>query len=223
MGNDWFDLDITVTVAGEDVPLVRLFTEIATGATHMLLPSGTYFALDTPELRRLRELIEEAQALGELESGRVNAGSHNVTLWEELLSLGVVDAQVRAWQTSVQRMSAARPPEAITPPTGLRAELREYQRDGLNWLWFLVGQRVRRDSRRRHGARQDAAGACAVLPGARAGRGGAVPGGRPDECRHQLGGRVRPVRAGSGGGPGVLDGRARARCRSPRSPPAPTS
>jgi len=88
-------------------------------------------------LKRLRELITEAQALGELESGRVNAGSHNVTLWAELLALGVVDAQVAAWHASLQRMSAARPPHSVDPPAMLRAELREYQRDGLNWLSFL--------------------------------------------------------------------------------------
>ena len=80
------------------MPVADVIVELASGATHMLLPTGVYFRLDTPELLRLRELLEEARALGEIEGGRVNAGSRNVTLWEELLALGVVDEQVAKWR-----------------------------------------------------------------------------------------------------------------------------
>jgi len=135
--NDWFDLGITLTIDGHEVPIASVIAELATGATHMLLPNGVYFRLDTPELVRLRELIEEARALGEIEGDRVNAGSHNVTLWEELLALGVVDEQLTAWQRSLATRTAARPPAPVDVPAGLDATLRDYQRDGLNWLSFL--------------------------------------------------------------------------------------
>ncbi|HEY9312563.1 DEAD/DEAH box helicase [Williamsia sp.] len=135
--NDWFDLQITVTVEGEQVPLGDLIRELSSGATHMLLPSGTYFSLDTPELVRLVELLAEGRALGEFDAGQVKADSFNVTLWEELLELGTVDEQTRGWQENLSRLRAARPPSDIEPPTMLRAELRPYQRDGLNWLSFL--------------------------------------------------------------------------------------
>ncbi|PXW31237.1 UNVERIFIED_CONTAM: SNF2 family DNA or RNA helicase [Williamsia faeni] len=136
-GNDWFDLRITVTVEGEQVPLADLIRELSSGATHMLLPSGTYFSLDTPELVRLVELLAEGRALGEFEGGQARADSFNVTLWEELLELGTVDEQTRGWQENLARLRAARPPSDIDPPAMLRAELRPYQRDGLNWLSFL--------------------------------------------------------------------------------------
>ena len=135
--NDWFDLGITLMIDGQEVPIASVIAELATGATHMLLPNGVYFRLDTPELRRLRELIEEARALGEIEGDRVNAGSHNVTLWEELLALGVVDEQLTAWQQSLEMRTSARPPAPVDVPLGLDATLRDYQRDGLNWLSFL--------------------------------------------------------------------------------------
>jgi SNF2 family DNA or RNA helicase len=82
-------------------------------------------------------LIEEARALGEIENGKVNAGSYNVTLWDELLTLGVVDEQVATWRESLARMAAARPPMPVDVPEGVDATLRDYQRDGLNWLSFL--------------------------------------------------------------------------------------
>ena len=135
--NDWFDLNITVQVDGHAVPLSDVIVELASGATHMLLPTGVYFRLDTPELLRLRELLEEARALGEIEGDSVNARSWNVTLWDELLALGVVDAQVAKWQQTLARLTMARPPVPVDLPMGLDATLRDYQREGLNWLSFL--------------------------------------------------------------------------------------
>jgi superfamily II DNA or RNA helicase len=135
--NDWFDLNISVQVDGHAVPIGDVIVELASGATHMLLPTGVYFRLDTPELLRLRELLEEARALGEIDGGRVNAGSVNVTLWEELLALGVVDEQVAKWRQTLARLTTARPPVPVDLPAGLDATLRDYQCDGLNWLSFL--------------------------------------------------------------------------------------
>ncbi|MDT5398139.1 MAG: hypothetical protein QOK33_1370 [Mycobacterium sp.] len=135
--NDWFDLDITVQIDGHQLPIAAVIAELASGATHMLLPNGVYFRLDTPEILRLRALIEEARALGEIEGDKVNAGSLNVTLWEELLSLGVVDKQMASWQESLTRLVTARPPVQVEVPPGLDATLRDYQREGLNWLSFL--------------------------------------------------------------------------------------
>ncbi|WP_273732273.1 DEAD/DEAH box helicase [Mycolicibacterium septicum] len=134
---DWFSLNVTVSVDGETVALPELIRELSTGATHMLLPSGMYFRLDTPELVRLRALLDEARALGEIDGDRVNAASMNITLWDELLALGVVDAQLARWRANLARLAAARPPVPVDPPAGLDAELRDYQRDGLDWLSFL--------------------------------------------------------------------------------------
>lgn len=134
---DWFDLHITIDVDGYPVALSAVIAELALGATHMLLPNGVYFRLDTPELLKLRALIEEAQALGELDGDRVNAASLNATLWDELLSLGVVDRELAQWRDNMARLAAAQPPVAVPTPAGLQAELRDYQRDGLNWLAFL--------------------------------------------------------------------------------------
>lgn len=135
--NDWFDLSISLQVDGQLVPIAAVIAELSSGATHMMLPNGVYFRLDTPELLRLRELIEEARALGEIDGDRVNAGSHNATLWEELLALGVVDEQLARWRESLARLATARPPVPVEVPEGLDATLRDYQRDGLDWLSFL--------------------------------------------------------------------------------------
>ena len=61
--NDWFDLTITVTVGGEEVPFAELFVALAGGQSHLILPSGTFFSLDREELRELAQLIAEARGL----------------------------------------------------------------------------------------------------------------------------------------------------------------
>ena len=58
----------------------------------------------------------------------------------------------------------------VDPPPTFRGTLREYQREGLGWLHFLRTLRARRLPRRRHGARQDGAGARAARRASRARR-----------------------------------------------------
>ena len=110
---DWFDLGITVTVEGREVPFAELFVALASGQSHLLLPDGAYFSLDKPELVALARLIEEARALtdqpaaldGPLRISRFQAG-----LWDELAGLGVVRHQAAAWQRQVQGLLFAAPP-----------------------------------------------------------------------------------------------------------------
>ncbi|WP_207842105.1 DEAD/DEAH box helicase [Williamsia soli] len=135
--SDWLGLDITMDVDGEQVLLLDVIAELSTDATHMLLPSGVYFPLDTPELTKLKALMDEAEKLGELKEGRANPAPVNATLWEELLQLGVVDEQLKQWQERITKLSSAKPPVAVEPPLMLRATLRDYQLEGLTWLSFL--------------------------------------------------------------------------------------
>ena len=46
--HDWFDLDVTVSIDGEDIPFDALFRALAVGQELMILPSGTYFASTGP-------------------------------------------------------------------------------------------------------------------------------------------------------------------------------
>jgi SNF2-related domain/Helicase conserved C-terminal domain len=137
---DWFDLGITVTVEGHEVPFAELFVALASGQTHLLLADGAYFSLDKPELVALARLIEEARALtdqpgsldGPLRISRFQAG-----LWDELSGLGVVRHQAAAWQRQVQGLLSLSTVSHAAPPAALAALLRPYQCAGFQWLAFL--------------------------------------------------------------------------------------
>jgi hypothetical protein len=134
--NDWFDLGITVSVEGNHVPFLSMFTALSRGETHMLLADGAYFSLEKPELQALRKLIEEAKALQETD-GSLKISRFQAGLWEELAQLGVISRQASAWQRQVQGLLEIGGVEPPQPPPTLRATLRPYQLEGFGWLAFL--------------------------------------------------------------------------------------
>lgn len=141
-GTDWFNLSVTVTIEGEAVEYRELFTALATGETHLILPSGTWFSLERPELEQLRTLIEEAAELQPREGEGLRLRAEHAGLWEELLSLGVVSEQSRAWSSAVSALLETESLPEVPVPSGMRATLRPYQELGFRWLHFLHGARL---------------------------------------------------------------------------------
>jgi hypothetical protein len=135
--HDWFDLGITVTVEGREVPFADLFVALAHGQSHMLLADGAYFSLDKPELAALSGLIDEARALQDQPDGSLRISRFQAGLWEELSGLGVVGHQAAAWQQQVRGLLAVEEIDAVPVPAALDAQLRPYQLAGFQWLAFL--------------------------------------------------------------------------------------
>jgi superfamily II DNA or RNA helicase len=140
--HDWFDLTVTVTVGGEEVPFADLFVALADDQSHLILPSGTYFSLDRQELRELAQLIAEASALLETSGDGIRIGRFQASLWEDLCRLGVVTAQAGEWERSIRSLAEASDLTPYPAPEGLHAELRPYQHTGFNWLAYLYEHRL---------------------------------------------------------------------------------
>lgn len=139
---DWFNLDVTVTIDGETVPFTELFTALAVGDDHLLLDSGTWFALDHPELDQLRVLIEEARQLVDRDGDTLHLRPEQAGLWEELASLGVVAEQSAEWNSAISALLDADALPDAPLPQRLRAQLRPYQEVGYRWLRFLYASRL---------------------------------------------------------------------------------
>jgi superfamily II DNA or RNA helicase len=144
---DWLSLQVSVTVDGEEVPFTELFAALVRGDELMVLPSGVWFSLDQPQLRRLLDLIEESKEIRDPErAGVLRLHRHRVADIHELVDLSVSDASASRWSDAAARLTelsgadvdggeAAR---SFHAPTGLRAELRPYQRAGYAWLSHLL-------------------------------------------------------------------------------------
>ena len=138
---DWFDLRVSVSVDGHDVPLAALLGALASGQTLLVLENGTYLPLDQPELERLRRIVDEARALtdgsGGADGDALRLSTFQIGMWEELTQLGVVDVQSERWQRAVEGLLRLDEAPVEDVPQGIKAELRPYQLDGYQWLSFL--------------------------------------------------------------------------------------
>jgi len=139
---DWFDLGVSITVEGHEVPFTDVFVALSRNQSHLLLADGAYFALEKPELRALQRLIDEARALQDTQDGSVRISRFQAGLWDEFAALGVAAAQAQAWQRQVGGLLALGSIEPVPPPAALSARLRPYQADGFSWLAFLWEHRL---------------------------------------------------------------------------------
>jgi len=139
---DWLDLGISVTVGGEPVPYVDLFTALAEGQSFLVLPSGTYFSLDTPELIALGELITEARALSDVRSATLQVNRYQTGIFDDLVALGVLQGQAAAWEQSLRQLAEVGTGDPVPVPSGIAATLRSYQAEGFTWLAHLYEHRL---------------------------------------------------------------------------------
>ncbi|MDI3331601.1 MAG: SNF2-related protein [Micrococcus sp.] len=135
--NDWYDLGFEITVGGELFPFTEVFTALAEGQKALMLKDGTWFRLDHPSFQKLRDLISEAEVMGDWSSERPRISRYDVGLWEEFEDLAHESVAVRAWQETVGALKDLREIPTPAVPGGLDARLRPYQLEGYAWLSFL--------------------------------------------------------------------------------------
>jgi superfamily II DNA or RNA helicase len=134
---DWFDLGVTISVDGRELPFAEVFVALASGESHVLLADGAHFSLLAPRLQSLRQLIEEARKLTESPSAPLRISRYQAGLWAEFAALGVVTEQAQAWQRQVGALLELDGLDERDPPPSLAARLRPYQREGFGWLASL--------------------------------------------------------------------------------------
>lgn len=138
---DWFDLGIVVTIDGRTIPFGMLFSALSRGRTRIKLSDGAWFSLAHPSLQRLRDLLEEAAALDEWETGPRLPRTH-LALWAEFEDLADQSEAAVEWRALARALRDVGEVPAVPTPPGFSAALRPYQREGLSWLALLHGHRL---------------------------------------------------------------------------------
>jgi len=138
---DWFDLGVLVKIDGHSIPFTPLFTALSMRRTKLMLVDGTYFSLAHPALQQLRDLIDEAGALAEWETGP-RISRYQTALWDDFEDLADESEQAVGWRATAEGLRGIDRVPPTAPPSGLRAQLRPYQQQGLDWLAFLWRHRL---------------------------------------------------------------------------------
>lgn len=133
---DWFDLGVLVKIDGRTIPFEPLFTALSTGRKKLLLVDGSYFSLNHRSLDHLRELIDEAGALDEWETGP-RISRYQTDLWEEFEDLADEALPAVTWRATADALRRASSVPSVPVPPAVNATLRPYQKEGLDWLAFL--------------------------------------------------------------------------------------
>lgn len=145
---DWFDLGVLVTVEGRTVPYAPLLEALAKRQAKMLLVDKSYLSLRHPAFDELKRLVDEATELDEWQVTAPRLHRTQVALWSEFDQLADASEHDAAWRATTSGLLALADRDALdgvatTPvPAGLHAELRPYQRAGLDWLAFLYEHRL---------------------------------------------------------------------------------
>ncbi|GAA4168338.1 DEAD/DEAH box helicase [Gryllotalpicola koreensis] len=142
---DWLELGFTVRVDGREVPFSELFTALAGGRKSLRLVDGSYLKLNQPVFAKLMDLIAEADTLTEWEAGpRIHRTQ--LALWSDFEDLADQATAAVEWREQVAALARSdgfeTPASRAPQPSGLTAELREYQLAGFSWLSYLYAHRL---------------------------------------------------------------------------------
>ncbi len=133
-------LEIVYGFGGETVSLAELLRAKKAGQPYLQIASG-WIDLNAPALRGLRALLRRKDLLRGVAA---KSGREKLRLTSaELLRLQASSAKPirvegpKDRQALLERVLNLRPAERLVLPKGLRSELREYQKIGVEWFKFL--------------------------------------------------------------------------------------
>ncbi|SDD62944.1 DEAD/DEAH box helicase [Niabella drilacis] len=133
-GTDWFNARLTVSFGGQQSSLKQLHSAIRNKRRFVQLDDGTMGILPDEWIGRMIRYFEAADIDGELLKIPKTNFSGIPDLFEQEMLNAAVQTEVDAY---ARCFSGAMPLPDMPVPAGLNAELRAYQREGLNWLCLL--------------------------------------------------------------------------------------
>jgi hypothetical protein len=135
-GMDWFETAIRVKFNQQTVSLKHLHQSLRSKHKFVALDDGTHGLLPEAWLRKFEAYFANA----DIEEEVLRTPNVSYALVQELYDEAFLseDAQERL-QLYRSQLNSFEGIETVAVPAGLNATLRDYQREGLNWLNFLDG------------------------------------------------------------------------------------
>ncbi len=147
--NDWFDLRFDLDVDGEKIPLLPLIAEVLHNYELNNLPeiislplaNSKYLQIPSERIRPIFQTLYELFNADSMdESGKLRLSRFDATRLAELEENCSTELNWRGGKAMRQlgrKLKSFTGIRKVKPPRGLKASLRDYQQQGLNWLQFL--------------------------------------------------------------------------------------
>ena len=125
-GKDWFDIYGTVILGEHEIKFLSLKKHILTGTREYILPDGDVFLLPEEWFSKYQEIFKFST---EHESGlRLDKIHFNLLERNDFQPLS---------RESVEELFLNKPDKEVPLPQNLKADLRQYQKEGYGWLLHL--------------------------------------------------------------------------------------
>jgi len=128
VSNDWFDMEARVLINGISIPFISLRKNIIEGRREYMLDDNTVIILPEEWFARYSELLE----LGNREEDRIKLHKQHFSLLNEIFN-----EEECLSCPALEKLVIPDKIPTVSIPGGLKAELRDYQKEGLKWLSFL--------------------------------------------------------------------------------------
>jgi SNF2 family DNA or RNA helicase len=126
--NDWFDLRAIIKIGDWEIPFINFERNILEGIREYELPDGSLAILPESWFPEYRSLFE---------FGKVSGDSLKIHKQHfSLLSSAIEESEPEGYK-KLKKLLNPEKLQTIQPPAGLKCEMRKYQIDGLNWLYWL--------------------------------------------------------------------------------------
>ena len=133
-GLDWFNTDVAVRYGKQQVSLRQLQKTLKNGSRYVTLDDGTLGMLPAEWIKKMAAYFEAGEVKEEtIRTAKINFQGLLMIYEKDMLSTEVQD-QIK---TYTNKLAGFKTIGKIEVPVTLNASLRNYQRDGLNWLNFL--------------------------------------------------------------------------------------
>jgi len=132
-GQDWFDINLDVTFGDHRVSLTQLRKHIIGKEKFIKLGDGTVGMLPAEWVEKLEKYFR----IGEIKSDKLQVSKLRFSLIDELFD-NIDDATILyELAEKKKRLESFQEISKVKKPAAIKATLRDYQKEGLNWLNFL--------------------------------------------------------------------------------------
>lgn len=132
-GEDWFDVTVELSFGDEKISLAQLKKAILRKDRYIQLSNGKYGILPEEWFEKFQQYFRSAV----VEDGQLKISKMKFSIVDSLFE-NIDDAEVlEELANRKERLQTFTAIDKVSLPKGVNAELRDYQKEGLNWLNFL--------------------------------------------------------------------------------------